>query len=220
MRHAAIIAMLIATNLVARPAMAEALRFDPGLPGWTAVAFPGVAPTRFAAPGDNTLAVSADSAAGLLWRPLSGPIGRPVRANWRWRVDQGVAPADLAKRGADDRSLGVYFVFGDGPAGAQDAMALLTSPSVTTLVYVFGGDRPRGSVVASPHMGPRGKFIVLRPASTAKQTWLDETVDVAADYLRAFGREMPALIGVAISSDSDDTRARNRASVQDFVVGE
>ncbi|HLA20507.1 MAG TPA: DUF3047 domain-containing protein, partial [Pseudolabrys sp.] len=83
---------------------------------------------------------------------------------------------------------------------------------------VFGGDRPRGTVIASPHMGARGKFIALRAAGAPKRVWHDENVDLAGDYARAFSRTMPPLIGVAISSDSDDTRARNRASVQAMVV--
>jgi hypothetical protein len=211
---------LLAASLAAHAAMAESLHFEPGLPGWSAVAFPGIAPARFAALGEDTLAVSTDSGAGMLWHPLAGAARQPSTARWRWRVDEGVAATDLTKRGADDRSLGVYFVFGERRASPGGAMDLLASPSVTALVYVFGGDRPRGSVVPSPHMGARGKFIVLRPAATAKQIWFDEKVELAADYARAFGRAMPALIGVAISSDSDDTRARNRASLQGLVTGE
>jgi hypothetical protein len=45
---------------------------------------------------------------------------------------------------------------------AQGPLAMLGSPSVSGLVYVFGGDTPRGEIVSSPHMGARGKFVVLR----------------------------------------------------------
>ena len=135
-------------------------------------------------------------------------------------MQEGVAATDLAKRGADDRAIAVYFVFSDRPAGARGPMELLSSPYVTALVYVFGGDKPRDSVIPSPHMGERGKFIALRPADANKQVWFDEKVDLAPDYRRAFGRPMPTLIGVAISSDSDNTHARNRSSLQNFVIGE
>lgn len=220
MRKLLITALLIAASFPAPAAIAEVLRFSPGLPGWTAVAFPGIAPARFTASGEDTLLVATDSGAGLLWHPLPGTAGQTRRARWRWRVEQGVAATDLAQRGADDRALGVYFVFGDRPAGASSAMDLLASRSVTALVYVFGGDKPRGSVLPSPHMGARGRFVVLRPAASAKQVWFDETVDLADDFARAFGRALPPLIGVAISSDSDDTRARNRAGVQGLVIAE
>ena len=220
MRKALIAACLIAISLGPRPVLADTLTFEAGLPGWTAVAFPGIAPARFAAIGAGTLSVATDSGAGLLWHPLSGERRQPATARWRWRVEQGVAATDLTRRGADDRILGIYFVFGDKPARTGSAMELLASPDVTTLVYVYGGDLPRGSVVASPHMGARGKFVLLQSATAARQVWFDESIDYSADYARAFGRPMPQLIGIAISSDSDDTRALNRASIQNLIIGE
>lgn len=67
-------------------------------------------------------------------------------------------------------------------------------------------------------MGARGKFIVLRPADAPRRRWFDEHVDLAADYLRAFGGKAPQLLAVAISSDSDDTRGRNRERMRDLVI--
>jgi len=220
MRKTMIAAVLMAASFAARPAAAEALRFDPGLAGWTVVAYPGIAPAHFAVTADGTFAISTDSSAGMVWRPLSGATRDARAARWRWRVDEGVAPTDLTRRGADDRAIGIYFVFSERPDAAAGPMQTLASPAVTALVYVFGGDKPRGTVIASPHMGARGKFIALRPADTPHGVWYDERVDLASDYARAFGRDMPNLIGVAISSDSDDTRARNRAGVRGLVVGD
>jgi hypothetical protein len=215
-----IAASLIAVGLAAPPAAADALRFGPDLAGWTAVEFPGIAPAHFTAADNETLAIATDSAAGMLWRPLSGAMRQARMAHWRWRVDDAVAATDLTKRGADDRAVAIYFVFSEQPGAAMSPMQTLASPAVTALVYVFGGDKPRGTVIASPHMGERGKFIVLRPADAPKHVWHEESIELAPDYARAFGRKMPALIGVAISSDSDDTRARNRANVQDLAIGE
>lgn len=215
-----LIATLLILASLASPALAEAVRFALGLPGWTVVRFPGIAPAYFTAAADGTLVVATDSAAGMLWRPLTGATRAARTARWRWRVDKGVAPTDLTRRGADDRAVGIYFVFSERPDAANGPMQTLASSAVTALVYVFGGDQPRGTVIASPHMGARGKFISLHPADAPKRVWYDESVDLARDYARAFGRPMPALIGIAISSDSDDTRTGNRASVQGLVVGE
>ena len=117
-----------------------------------------------------------------------------------------------------DRALGVYFVFGGAADSTKSPLMLLGSPTVTALVYVFGGDKPRGSVLPSPHMGARGRFIVLRPADAQRSTWFGESVDLAKDYMRAFGRRPPLLIAVAISSDSDDTSGRNRAKLRDLTI--
>lgn len=218
---AAFFACLIAANaasLMTHPARAAAIEFSPGLPGWTAVKFPFISAAKFTGSPDGALNIATDSAAGMLWRPFDEPMRAPRAAKWRWRVDEGVAATDLTKRGADDRAVSIYFVFNQRPGAQAGPMDTLASPDVTTVVYVFGGDRPRGSLLNSPHMKDRGKFIVLRPATTQKRVWHEETVELAADYTRAFGRAMPALIGIAISSDSDDTGARNRVTLQDLMV--
>jgi hypothetical protein len=64
---------------------------------------------------------------------------------WSWWVDEGVPPTDLTKRGADDRVLGVYFVFGEVADPQKGPLSLLGSSSITALVYVLGGDKPRGT---------------------------------------------------------------------------
>ena len=201
-------------------ALTEDLAFGPNLQqaGWSSVSFPGIAAATFRVTGDAGVEVTADAAAGLLWRAL-GDASRQFRiARWRWRVDEGVPPTDLTKRGADDRALGIYFIFGLHADAVKGPRAMLRSVSVRALVYVFGGDKSRGEIVQSPHMGARGKFVVLQPAGGRKGEWLDEQVDIEKDYARAFGSPPPILLAVAISSDSDDTRTRNRAQVEALAI--
>lgn len=201
---------------ICNPAFGESISFGPDLTaaGWSVVTFPGVTPATFKARDADTLEVATDAAAGLLWRPMKQP-GLPVgKAEWSWRIEHGVDPTDLTNRGKDDRALAVYFVFGGKTELAKSPRTLLSSRSVRALVYVFGGDRPRGSILASPHMAQRGKFLILRPASGPRKQWLNESVDLAFDYARAFGQQPLDLLAVAISSDSDDTRGHNRALIR------
>src|SRR3972149_1979977 len=154
MRKALIAAVLIAASMAAPPAAtAETLRFGSDLAGWSVVQFPGIAPAHFAATDDATLSIATDRAAGILWHPLSGTTQHARTARWRWRVDEGVAPTDLTRRGADDRAIGIYFVFSDRPEPATGPLETLASSPVTALVSVFGGGRPGGTGIASPHMG-------------------------------------------------------------------
>jgi hypothetical protein len=213
--------LLGAIALLANPrAHAGELGFGPDLDkaGWRAISFFGITAASFKATSASGLEVSTDSAAGLLSLTLERSHWQVRKARWRWRVRQGAPATDLAMRGADDRALGVYFVFGTAEDASKSPMALLGSASVTALVYVFGGDKPRGRLLPSPHMGERGKFIVLRPADAPKSVWFDEEVDVGADHVRAFGRPAPLLLAVIIMSDSDDTRTRNRADIEALTL--
>jgi len=201
-------------------ALAEELAFGPDLhqAGWRTVTFPGIAAASFKATGRTSLEVSTDSGAGLLCRILDRSQWQARKARWRWRVRQGAPATDLTTRGVDDRALGVYFVFGVREDAGKSPTALLGSSTVTALVYVFGGDKPRGRVLPSPHMGERGKFIVLRPAEAQKSVWFDEEVDLAGDHMRAFARPASLLLAVIVMSDSDDTRTRNRADIDGLTL--
>jgi hypothetical protein len=215
----------LAAALLALPGGAPAAQpvaFGPDLAaaGWTALSFPSIAPTRFHPPDENTIEVVADGSAGLLWRRIEGALAKARSARWRWRADEGVAPTDLTRRGGDDRALALYFVFGAAADAGKAPFDLLRSSSVRALVYVFGGDKPRGVLVRSPHMGARGMFIVLRPADAARRVWFEEAADLEHDFRRAFGAGAPALLAVAIGSDSDDSRGRNRAQLRDLVLGD
>jgi hypothetical protein len=81
----------------------------------------------------------------------------------------------------------------------------LSHEDVRVLVYVWGGDHAPGAFLDSPYLGPRGKTVVLRPAGTGEAR---ERVDLAADFSRAFGGQRTALVGLAVSGDSDDTNTR------------
>ena len=125
---------------------------------------------------------------------------------------------DLTRKGEDDRVLSVYFFFGAEADVGKPAKRLLRSETVRALVYVFGGNAKRGSVLASPHMGKRGKFIVKRGVTAATGEDFAEMADLARDYAKVFSAEQPLLLGVAISSDSDDTGSRNAATISGLMV--
>ena len=78
------------------------------------------------------------------------------------------------------------------------------------LIYVFGGQQSPGSFVPSPYFSGRGTSIVKRGAVTGA---FSENVDLAADYRRAFGEEHGVLVGLAVSSDSDDSGIVSQSSL-------
>ncbi len=164
------------------------------------------------------LDVISDGTVSLLWRPL-GPSQRLARtARWAWRVQEGVPATDLTVKGGDDRNLAVYFVFVDPERAdafsGRNVRRILREESARALIYVWGGAHAQGANLPSPY-SPRLRTVVLRGAGAGSHR---ETVDLAADYLAAFGGEPGALIGLAVSADSDDTDSKIVASVSDLAV--
>ncbi len=169
--------------------------------------------------GDR-LSVVSDGTVSIAYRPLAPENWDARRAEWSWQVSESVPATDLTRKGGDDRNLAVYFVFLP-EAAAQDLQGasitrLLNEEAIRALVYVWGGDHARGDVLPSPYLGARGKTVVLRPSGTGQH---GETVDLAADYARAFGDGAPgALVGIAVSGDSDDTDSRIEGAISGLAV--
>ena len=154
----------------------------------------------------ETLKVSSDETVSLLWTQLPESLWDKRDVSWDWSVSQSVPPTDLTLKGGDDRNLSLYFVFlpPDAAEAAQGrgVRSLLNDENARVMVYVWGGDHERGDFLESPYIGDRGRTIIRQSAGTGSAS---EAVDLAADHRRAFGEEAGSLVGLAVSSDSDDT---------------
>jgi hypothetical protein len=73
-----------------------------------------------------------------------------------------------------------------------------------TLCYVWDAKAPAGSVVPSSYTKLMRLIVVESSASRVNQ-WLVVERDVAADFRAAFGDGAPAVLAVAIATDTDNT---------------
>lgn len=202
-------------SCLALPALAAPVAFDTS---WKTQKFSLFSSNTYGFNG-SSVSVSSDGSVSLAYRPLDTSYWKATSAAWTWQVDEGVPATDLRKKGGDDRNLALYFVFlPEGEAQALKGASvrkLLTNDAARVLVYVWGGAHKRGAVLSSPYLGNRGKTIVLRGSGTGRAS---ETVNLARDYTNAFGGGGAALVGVALSGDSDDTDSRIRASISGLSV--
>jgi hypothetical protein len=79
-----------------------------------------------------------------------------------------------------------------------------------TLMYVWSNHRPVDSVIVNPRTDRVRKMVVESGPGHLMQ-WRRYERDVRADYEKAFGEAPGALVGVAIMTDSDNTRSNVRA---------
>lgn len=210
------LALTAALALAAVPAMAEPIRFTPD---WREQSFPRLSANRYAPQGDR-LDIASDQGVSVLYTALPEGRWNGRQASWRWQVGESVPPTDLRRKGGDDRNISIYFVFMDAAsarrAGPDPRLrSLLGNRNARMLVYTWGGEHARGDVLDSPYLEARGRTLVLRGAGTGTHV---ETVDLAADYARIFGGAPEALVGLAVSADSDDTETAIRARISDMVI--
>ena len=211
-----LVPLVLAASLAASAAFAVGpVRFDDG---WQEQRFALFSSNRFAFGGDR-LGVRSDGTVSLVWTRLPEAGWSARGASWRWTVDRSVPATDLRLKGGDDRNLAVYFVFlpeAEARASGRDGIRrLLEADAARVLVDVWGGPDGQPRLQDSPYLGQRGKTVALRPAGTGS---LRETVDLAADHRAAFGTAPGALVGIAVSADSDDTASAIRAEIGDLVL--
>jgi hypothetical protein len=167
-----------------------------------------------------TLGLVSNGAVSIAWTRVGQGEWGTSGASWGWQVDQSVPATNLANKGGDDRNISLYFVFVPEAVAPSlegaNIRSLLGNKDVRIIQYAWGGNVARGTVIVSPY-GPRGQgvTIALRQAGTGAHS---EQVDLAADYARAFGGTKGALIGLAVSGDSDDTKSVIRAAIGNLVL--
>lgn len=206
---------LAATVLTVSAASAGAIPFNSG---WKEQKFSLFSKNKYSF-GASTLGVASDGSVSMAYRPVPENLWGATNAAWRWSVEQSVPATDLRKKGGDDRNLALYVVFlpaADAQASkGKGIRALLSNTNARVLVYVWGGNHARGQVLGSPYLGNRGKTVVLRGAGTGAHS---ENVNLATDYKRAFGGAPGAVVGLAVSADSDDTDSAIRGSIANLTL--
>lgn len=201
--------------------------------GWRKLQWDGIRPPAFSATAGGGVRVQGQGQGAVLTRPLAGtPMTAPLCLSWRWRVDAGPPATDLTRRGGDDRAIAVSVGFaGFGPeaglstrvrhGAVQANLAGHTLPR-SVLSYVWGGTgrEAAGGFFASPWTGPIARLRVLRPAEAPRGQWVEEKVNLGADWRAAFGAaEVPPLQDLAISTDTEDTGSRVDAQVEAIRLG-
>lgn len=199
--------------------------------GWRKVVWHGIRPAEFSATPSGGVRIRAQGQGSFVARPLQGPPGCLA---WRWRVDAGPPPTDLARRGGDDRAISISIGFaGFSPAAGfalrtQHAMAQASAGEVrlprSALQYVWGGTGREAQAAggttgffSSPWTPGISRIRVLRPADAPRGQWVEEKVDLGADWRAAFGgAEVPPLQELVISTDVEDTGARVDAQIENI----
>jgi Protein of unknown function (DUF3047) len=206
----------------AQSAMA-AMQFSvlrPGMalpPEYRAYAFGGQRKrTRFDLVDDEGVTVlharAQASASGIARALRVDPAALPL-LSWRWKALRLPAGGDLRTKSGDDYAARLYVSF-DLPLDALSfeerlgvrLARLVYGPDVpaVALCYVWANRAPVGTVAPNAYTG-RVRMVVVESGAANLGRWRAYRRDVAADYRSAFGAAAPAVSGVVVSTDSDNT---------------
>lgn len=127
--------------------------------------------------------------------------------SWRWRAAVLPEGGDERIRSRNDSSVAVYVVLDQNFIGVP-----------RTLKYVWSTTVPVGTHYRREGIG-RPHVIVLQSGEEKLGQWVEESVNVYADYVRIFGKKPPRkAVGIGILTDGNATGSDSKGDYDDFVV--
>jgi hypothetical protein len=189
-------------------------------PGWSLLTLPRKKAPEFTLVRDEgvtVLHVHSQAAVGSAAFRLNVDPRAMGRLTWRWKVDHPLVAARFGTKEGDDFAARVYVSF-DVPEASltftQRAKMKLAKliygadlPSAA-ICYVWDNHQPVGTNEWNPYTD-RLRMVVLESGNAHAGEWVAESRDVEADFRAAFGstwkEATPAINGVAVSSDTDQT---------------
>ena len=169
-------------------------------PGWRSYETPGGHPrydfTVVEDSGRRALELKSENEHSTIAREIDVDLGATPVFEWAWRVITQPAGADLTKRATSDASGHVFVVWPRFPAMLRSRL----------IGYIWDPVIPVDTIVPSPKTS-LVSFVVARSGPRGLGQWSIERHDVAADYRRIYGEPAPKPGAVALSIDTNDTRA-------------
>lgn len=200
---------------------AEAARTSPLLPsGWEPwILHPSKAKTRYRLEkleSGMAMRADADSSASGLVSPLRiDPTRRPI-LEWRWRIDALIPGADNTDRYAEDAPVRVVLAF-DGDKSVlplkdrlffeQAKLFAGRELPYATLMYIWENNKAVGTVIQNPHTA-RVRKIVVASGPLGVREWKSFRRNIVEDFKLAYGKPPGKLLGVAILTDTDNTKEK------------
>lgn len=168
-------------------------------------------------------AESRASASALVYRRTFNIYENP-RIRWRWRVTELSDRGNPKEKAGDDYPIRIYVMFQYDPEKATlgDRLVYGTTktlygkyPPHSTLNYVWMGRNIPERYIVSPYT-EKARMVILERGKERLGRWVEESVNVLYDYRQAFGKDPPAIAGIAVMSDTDNT-GENAVACLDYI---
>ncbi len=196
--------------------------------GWKSLTFKKIPVlTKYEIINDgNVTAVKATSdasASGLTKEVRIDPREYPI-VRWRWKVENLLKHSNVSRKDGDDYPARLYITFEYDPDKVgfskrlkyKAGRTIFGDIPIAALNYIWETKTPVGTIIENAFTD-FAQMIVVESGSQKVGMWVEEERNLYEDYKKAFGEEPPLINGVAIMSDTDNTKERATAYYGDIV---
>jgi len=176
--------------------------------------------------GRTVLSANSKTSASGLAIKLKPRQAQNLWLKWEWKTIAPMPEADNAERNHDDAPLRLLVAFDGNKSklGLKEKMnfemaSLISGQEMpyATLMYIWSGKTAVNTVLDNAHTS-RIKMIVVDSGWEGLGDWRKHERDLAADYKRAYGENPGDVIGIALLTDTDNTKSETRALYGDIEL--
>ena len=169
-------------------------------------------------------AISHKSSSGLTREITIDSNEYPI-VQWRWKIENILKSGDVTKKSGDDYPARLYITFeydstkvGFFEKAKYETAKLLYGqyPPIGALNYIWASKSPIGTMAPNPYTD-QVTMIVIESGDTKLNKWVTEERNVYKDFIKAFGKEPPNISGIAIMTDTDNTKEQAVAYFGDIL---
>ena len=170
-------------------------------------------------------AYSQNAASGLIRHVRVDPHEYPW-LQWSWKIDHVLKKGDVTTKKGDDYAARIYVAFAFDPdqSGLWQRMRHKTASLMSdqelpgsALNYIWANKAAPDTIIPNPY-APEAMMVVLQSGNSRSGQWVKEKRNIVQDYQRAFGKEPPEIIGIAIMTDTDNTGEETTSYYGDIIL--
>ncbi|MBO6794366.1 MAG: DUF3047 domain-containing protein [Balneolaceae bacterium] len=195
---------------------------------WSVLSFPRRDATQYSLHTQDSLvsikAESSNSASGLVYQVDINPAEYPI-IEWSWQIEAPVKDGNYKTKDGDDYAARIYITFdydksnlsfGDRlKYNALKTFSRFPIP-IRAINYIWANNADIDTIAPNAYTD-WVYMIVAETGNERSNTWVMQTRNIFEDYKAAFGEVPPNINGVAIMTDTDNTKNSATAFYGDII---
>jgi hypothetical protein len=170
--------------------------------------------------GTPIIEASSDGSISTVTTPLTADPEIFRYIEWEWKIESVLPSGDMTKKDGDDFAARVYVTFDYDPSnlGFGERLKYRLYKTFTSfeiplrsLNYVWGNEPDEIGDTGPNPFSDWVQYVVIQSGNDKAGQWLTEKQNILEDYRMVYNEEPPAISGITIMTDSDNTGESTKA---------
>jgi len=177
--------------------------------------------------GEPIIIASSDNSISTVTTPLTADPAIFQYVEWEWKIESVLPSGDMTKKDGDDFAARVYVTFDYDPSNLgfgerikYNLYKTFTSFEIPlrSLNYVWGNEPDEVGDTGPNPFSDWVQYVVVKSGNDKAGEWHTEKRNILEDYRMVYGEDPPAISGITIMTDSDNTGESTKAYFGEITI--